>query len=186
MAGGRETESGKLSVALEEADVVSALRLHGRRSRKGWLFYIALSVAAVALGWGILATPGFPAFMSILAAIAIGSTAGWWATTIGFSFLIPWKVRRGIRRSGAALGTYDLSWDAEQVFFESPDTQSRKPWEQLPKWRQNKRVFLVYYNRRFFWIVPKRVFATEVERAQFETLLRDRIGPENRLRTETR
>jgi hypothetical protein len=175
-------DTGNIKVALEEADVIAAFRLHGRRSWKSWLFYLALSAVAVALGWWILASPQFPSFMNILGAIALGSTGGWWLTTIVFMLLLPYNLRRKIRKSGAGLGTYTLSWDAGHLCFENPDTRSRKAWDALVKWRQNKRVFLVYFSKRFFWIVPKRLFADEAERIAFAALLGDRIGPENRPR----
>lgn len=176
--------SGTLSVALEEADVIAAFRLHGRRSWKSWLFYTAISVVAAVLGGWILDSQGVPGLMNILAAIAIGSTGGWWLITIVFMLLLPFNLRRKIRKHGAGLGSYELSWDPEHFFFKNPDTQTRKAWDKLVKWRQNKRVFLVYFNRRFFWIVPKRLFADEAQRRDFEATLRERIGPENRPRAQ--
>lgn len=174
--------TGKIKVALEEADVIAAFRLHGRRSSESWLSYTIMSVVALGLGGWIFVSPQFPGFMEILGAIAIGATIGWWLMTLVLALLLPSKLRRRIRKSGAALGSYALSWDAEHFTFESPDSQSRKPWDELVKWRQNKRVFLVYFTSRLFWIVPKRLFADDGERSGFAALLRNRIGPENRPR----
>ncbi len=174
-----------MQVALEEADVIAAFRLHGRRSWKAWAFYVALSIAGLGLGWWIMASPRFPSFMTILGAIAVGSTGGWWLMTLGFALLLPFNLRRRIRKSGAALGSYEVSWDAEHFCFENPDTQSRRAWGKLVKWRQNKQVFLVYFTARLFWIVPKRLFADDRERRDFEALLEDSIGPENRPRPQS-
>jgi len=177
--------TGKMQVALQEADVIAAFKLHGRRSWKSWAFYGVLSVAGITLGWWIFASPRFPPFMNILGAIALGSTVGWWLMTVVFMLLLPFNLRRKIRKHGAGLGSYELSWDTEHFFFENLDTQSRRTWDKLVKWRQNKQVFLVYFTARVFWIVPKRLFADDGERRDFEALLKDRIGPENRPRPQS-
>ncbi len=175
-------DSAKLTVALEEADVVAAFRLHGRLSRESWLSYATMSVVALGLGIWILASPRFPGFMNILGAIAIGATAGWWVFTLASTLLLPRRLHRKIHRSGAALGTYELDWTEDAFVFENLDNRIRKPWGELVKWRQDKRVFLVYFTPRLFWIVPKRLFAGAGERESFAALLREKIGPENRTR----
>ncbi|MGH8128870.1 MAG: YcxB family protein, partial [Gammaproteobacteria bacterium] len=175
-------DAGRIQVALEKADVIAAFRLHGRRGWKAWSFYVALSVVGLGLGWWILASPLFTGFMNIFGVIVISSTVWWWLMTIAFMLLLPFNLRRRIHKSGAALGSYELSWDTQHFMFASPATQSRKTWQELVKWRQNKRVFLIYFSKRVFWIVPRRIFLNDVEQASFEVLLQDRIGPENRPR----
>ena len=89
-----------------------------------------------------------------------------------------------IRDRGKALGAYELDWDDTTLGFENPDTRTRKPWSELVKWRQDARVFLIYFTPRLFWIVPKRLFADTGERRAFEALLLEKIGPENRARRQ--
>lgn len=177
-------DSGKLQVALDEADVIAAFRLHGRRNRESWLSYAVISVVAVALGLWILDSPQFHGVMNVLGIIAIAATVGWWLFILVSALRLPSRLRRNIRARGAGLGSYDLSWNEEQFSFESPDSRSRKDWDELVKWRQNKRVFLVYFTPRLFWIVPKRLFAGERDREAFKALLKDKLGPENHPRPQ--
>lgn len=177
--------AGKIQIALEEADVIAAFRLHGRRNWKVWSFYVALSVVGIGLGCWILVSPLFVGFMNIFGIIVISSTAWWWLMTAAFMLLLPFNLRRRIHRNGAVLGSYKLSWDTQHFVFENPDIQTRKTWQKLVKWRQNQRVFLIYFSKRVFWIVPRRIFMNDVEQASFEVLLQDRIGPENRPRPTT-
>ena len=174
--------SGNLQVALDEADVIAAFRLHGRRSWESWLSYAVMSLLALALGTWILASAQFHGVMNILGALAIGSTGAWWLFIIVSALRLPARLRRNIRSRGATPGSYELAWNEEQFNFESPDSRSRKNWNELVTWRQNKRVFLVYFTPRLFWIVPKRLFADERDRDAFKALLRDKLGPENRPR----
>lgn len=144
--------------------------------------YAVMSLLALALGTWILASPRFRGVMDALGSLAIVSTAAWWLFILVSALRLPARLRRNIRSRGARPGSYELSWNDEQFSFESPDSRSRKDWDELVKWRQNKRVFLVYFTPRLFWIVPKRLFSGERDRDAFKALLKDKLGRENRPR----
>ena len=108
-------DSGNLQVALDEADVIAAFRLHGRRNRESWLSYTVISVVAVALGLWILVSPQFHGVMNVLGVIAIAATVGWWLFILVSALRLPSRLRRNIRARGAVLGSYDLNCSSFQL-----------------------------------------------------------------------
>ena len=69
----------------------------------------------------------------------------------------------------------DLTWDDDALSIRAPTWNLTSAWTDFLKWREGKDHYLLYLNSALFRIVPKRAFADDAARLDFERLMRDKI-----------
>lgn len=167
-----------ITVQLQEADYVAAVRLHRRWSTKMWILVLGSSLSYVVGGvlflifapasaamWGYILFVG-PAFVILLQA---------WMHFIW----IPRYVRRRFKEQKSLQRSYAISWNDEKLTVDGEDAHVGTPWSDYLKWRDSEQVFLIYHSRLLFRILPKRTFPDRASIADFSQLLQEKIGPQD-------
>ncbi len=178
MAG--QTAEFRLSVQ----DYAAANLLHARRN---WL---AIGVgSAVVVGFGLWNVPWHSSTFApgrmvealLLAALTMVSVLVFLAIVLVSGFLlqrllIPWQTRRFYQQHKSLQRPRKVSWDDDFLMTQSSEFNSRTPWTDFHKWRENKQVITLYVTDRMFHILPKRVL-DQSQLADIGRLVRRKIAP---------
>jgi len=89
--------------------------------------------------------------------------------------LLPRRVKRVYRQQRNLQRPYEVSWDDDHYSTRSEQGNARIPWNEFLKWRENKRLFLLYRSDVLFHMVPKAALSNE-QVADFSRLIRDKIA----------
>ena len=73
------------------------------------------------------------------------------------------------------LGERTLTFNAENVQIKSAVGETTLLWNGIKKWEQTPNLYLLYITHNSAHLIPKRVFSTEIERQEFETLLKTKV-----------
>lgn len=154
----------KFSYTLDEKEVVKAMQLHGKGTRKVLAVLVTLGLAIIAAG-----TVAGHVYLS-LAAVACGAL-GYFAVlhlTIPFNARKQFRENRAIRNEIAADATQD------GVSFKSDSGESRLQWSDIHRWKGGNGIYLLYVTSHMFHIVPARAIPAE---PQWVELLSTHVGP---------
>ena len=168
-----------IEVRLEEADVIAAYRLMGRRSRRQARPLIATSVILAAIVVALLVM--FPdarlAFArSPLLAGLLGAVLLLVGLLIALLAATPALIRRAARNTlkqhpGMAEPiAYTL--DDDRLGIRTAYSEAAYPWGKLHGWREDERIVLILLTRQQFYVVPK----VQVDADALDAL-RARLGP---------
>ena len=75
----------------------------------------------------------------------------------------------------AILGERTLTISTENVKIKSAVGETTLLWNGIKKWEQTPNLYLLYITHNSAHLIPKRVFSTEIERQEFETLLKTKV-----------
>ena len=73
------------------------------------------------------------------------------------------------------LGERTLTVSTENVKLKSAVGETTLLWNGIKKWEQTPNLYLLYITHNSAHLIPKRVFSTETERQEFETLLKTKV-----------
>jgi hypothetical protein len=85
--------------------------------------------------------------------------------------MIPYRTRRSFRQRKDFQRETSYRASESGVSIENENLKGIKPWSDYLKWKEGRKVFLLYLSDNMFQIVPKRFFGTESELAGFRALL---------------
>ena len=112
----------------------------------------------------------------------IGSLLNWGFWIVIFIALWAFIMKRmGVMSSikdqdrETILGERTLTFNAENVKIKSAVGETTLLWNGIKKWEQTPNLYLLYITHNSAHLIPKRVFATEIERQEFETLLKTKV-----------
>lgn len=95
-------------------------------------------------------------------------------TPLVFYFVTP---RTHFRREARFHNTYRLRFAEEGIEFKTEHVHSKLDWELYQQVWENKDFYLLSYGKRRFTIIPKRVFESAAQEAQFRNMLKRKITP---------
>jgi MFS family permease len=154
------------------ADLVSATWVHLRPRRSlaivgaGLLFALAWAIWAAFFGrfTNHQAWQGW-AFVGVLVYLIAAFGVG-----------IPYKCRRAYRQRKDLQRECSFAATDQGVGFSSDAMSGTKPWADYLKWKEGKRLFLLYMSDNLYQVIPKRFFASESEVDSFRETLRANIS----------
>lgn len=88
---------------------------------------------------------------------------------------VPWTARRAYRRGKLIRDPADVEWNERSLTIRTTALQSSIPWEDYVKWKENDRLFLLYFSDTLFQVLPKRIFGSRREQDTFRDHL-SRVG----------
>ncbi|MDH0897154.1 MULTISPECIES: YcxB family protein [unclassified Pseudomonas] len=154
----------KFCYTLDEKEVVKAMQLHGKGTRKVLAALIALGLAIIAAG----AVAGH--VYLALAAVACGAL-GYFAVLY---LTIPFNARKQFRENRAIRNEIAVDATQDGVSFKSDSGESRLQWSDIHRWKGGNGIYLLYVTSHMFHIVPARAIPAE---PQWVELLSTHVGP---------
>lgn len=169
-----------ITVHLQEADYLAAIRLHRRNSKQMlWMIGSILCYIAGGVLFAIFASPEDILWVYVLFGTAIFlALFVVWMHFIG----VPRGARRRFARQKGLNQQHAVSWNGEKLTIDGDDLHVGIPWAQFLKWTEDEQLFLLYSNRLLFRMIPKHAFPDQAAIADFSGLLREKIGPQGRIR----
>lgn len=142
-----ETITIHLQYTPPELRAATRFHLSGTARRK---IEIAAGALVFAMGTVFLAFQGYAhSFVALLfLAPLLLFTPAWLA----------WIAWLTYRKEPLFRDAFDLAFAEEGILYTSPKINSRMEWPIFKKWRENERMFLLYYGPNTFVTIPKRVF----------------------------
>jgi YcxB-like protein len=165
-----------IKYALLPADVLAAARLGFIRIYRKNLFRnaaIVIAIAAVISGAGeyldgfVLAS--FLEGFGILTAIYAGLFVI--LVPITWYILLPRRTKKTFRQMPAISLEQTLSWDDEAIMISSSHGQMRVPCKEFHRWAANDKQIIIYPADHVFYVLPRRIFASEQDFAALAELL---------------
>ena len=75
----------------------------------------------------------------------------------------------------AILGERTLTFDTEKIQVKNVISETTLLWNGIKRWEQTPNLYLLFITHNVAHLIPKRVFSTETERQEFETLLKTKV-----------
>lgn len=152
------------SYKLSEAEVVSAMKLHGKGSDFSLVVFVVVAISLVLIG-----------IFTKYTTIGFGAAAG---GIIGYFFMlmlvIPFNAKRQYRQHRALQNEITMMLLEQGINFKSKSGESKLQWSDIHRWKYAKGIYLLYITTNMFHIVPERVLSSETN---FNKLLGEHIGP---------
>lgn len=92
--------------------------------------------------------------------------------TDGFSKLVFWFA---IKRSKYACSPREWVISPDNVFVSFEKAESNIKWDYFRKWLENEETFVLLHDRRMYYALPKRFFASDAEIDRFRELLKEKV-----------
>lgn len=154
---------------ITEDDYVKAASLGARATKRqlvnfgGAALMLALVIVFGPAKWKIIGLFGL-----------IGGAVGYCAAL----FLVtPWNARKNYRKLNFGQHPLKLRFTGEEFAVESEGKAAQAKWEELPRWRENNDIILLYLAPRMYYLIPKRVARAGLDVEQIGRLLREKVGP---------
>ena len=167
-----------ITVQLQEADYLAAIRLHRRAAKK--LLWAAGSILCYLVGAGLfLIYARADEMYWVYVLFLLGSAAFMVLFTAWMHFIgIPRGARRRFAQQKALARECKISWNDEKLTLDGDDVHAGIPWTDFLKWREDEQLFLLYSSRLLFRMIPKRYFSDQAAVTDFARLLLEKIGPQ--------
>jgi hypothetical protein len=92
------------------------------------------------------------------------------------AILIPSKWKRIYNQQKLFEVTFDYEFTESSLCSTSELGNVSLPWGKFHKWKENKKMFIVYQSDVMFHLIPKRIFRTEEEISRLRDILSESIG----------
>jgi hypothetical protein len=92
-----------------------------------------------------------------------------------FIFL-PWLTKRQYKQHKLLHKPFEIEFTEQSIFSSSEYGNGSIPWTDFVKWRENKKMFLVYQSSSLMHIIPKRIFNNAEEEQTLRTYLTQALG----------
>jgi hypothetical protein len=170
-----------ITVQLQEADYVAAVRLHRRATKMNLWNAGAILCYLVGGGLFLIFSPADQAFWAYVIFLGGAFLAMFtvWMHFIG----IPRGVRRRFKQQKALQRPYTVDWNDEKLTVEGEDVHAGIRWSDFIRWREDEGLFLIYSNRILFRILPKRTFPDQTSIAELSRLLQAKVGPMGKMKS---
>jgi len=155
------------SYQLSESEVVNAMQLHGRGSKKTLAFLAMVGAALVLLG-------SFTTYKAIGLGGAIGGVVGYFAVLF---IAIPFNAKRQYKQHRALRNEITMIASEQGINFKSESGESKLQWDDIHKWKFSQGIYLLYITSNMFHMVPARALSDEGE---LDRLLSAHVGTETR------
>ncbi len=146
---------------LKEVDYVAAQFLHLRPKRVFAVIGLFLLCLVV---WAMVFAQSYW-FLLVLIYLAVF-----------FAFIIPFKAKRNFRQYKVLSEPLTMEVREDGLFFKRTNGEGLVPWSHIVKWKNNKKLAILYPARNLFYMVPNHFFASPVEFQEFVDTLKERLG----------
>ncbi|MGD0866682.1 MAG: YcxB family protein [Rhizomicrobium sp.] len=158
-------------IQLEPSDYLAASILHARRT---FLILPAVGLLLGVVGAARLLSPTEDGGQ--LGRMMIGSGGACLVVYLLSRFvLLRRRTRRIFRQQKGLQRPFEMDWSGDSLKLTTETGNNSLPWSHLLKWREGKRLFLLYLSDVMFYIVPKRAFPDEAAIDEFREVLRSKI-----------
>jgi hypothetical protein len=144
----------------ELSDFKKAQSLHARGGKVStWLGYGVIGIIAcmTLLGFVLVLIARFPWEFLTLPILLLAV----WAF---FQFvLIPYQLGRVFKQQKDLSAPFEIELTDEEFYFHNAFGNSRMPWGNFVKWKENADLLLLYRSDAAFHLVPKRLFSGSEE-----------------------
>lgn len=160
-----------ISGIISADDHLAAQRLHTRHQLRRVLSVMAAMLLVGLVLLFLLGTETRVFGVLLIAAvggglIGLGVTRAW---------ILPRKVRRLHAQQATLRHVVTYAWDETDIQVSWSGGQSRRPWSDFVRFRENAQVLLLYHNDMLFEVVPVAWFADAAQRDEFRRLA-SRVG----------
>lgn len=156
-------------------DYLAGVRLN-MRPRKTWAIAAIALLATGAVGVGSFrwrAVTGEMGWPELIVAALVAWLVLWlWV-------FLPRQVRKLYLQQRSLQEPFEAAFDAAGMRFNNARGDATLPWTDVHKWRESKRLFLIYQSDALFHLLPKRCFGSEAEQKDLRELLLAQVGPPN-------
>ena len=152
------------SYSLSEREVIKAMQLHGKGSRKNLVILALTGTLLFAIGFStghrVLSIGGL-----------IGGISGYYCVLF---LLIPFNAKKQYRQNRAVRNEISMQMEEQGITFKSESGESRLQWRDIHKWKFTPGVYILYITNNMFHIVPAKALPNE---QLFSGSLTEHIGP---------
>lgn len=162
-----------MQIRILAEDYLAAVRLNLRpRKARAIAGIVLLVVVAIAIGLLLLRIASGEAqwFDSILVAAVVWLVLWYWV-------FLPRQVRKLYSQQRSLQEPFEAAFDATGMRIDSERGNATLPWADVHKWRESKRIFLIYQSDALFHLLPKRCFGSEADQAELRDRLLAQVGP---------
>jgi hypothetical protein len=106
-------------------------------------------------------------------------TAGLGYFIVFFGWFIPFKTKKVYRQHTALQKPFTIEITEEWFRAHSEEGENRTQWSELHKWKEGKRLFLVYRADNVFHMIPKRLLKKPDEVNFFRAVLQKSMRKES-------
>lgn len=148
-----------LEVRLSREDALSAARLHHLAYVCGRFCAAIIATLALVLAVFIYVVAGANgAALKAAAFVALAIPAVLYGLLLVRHAILPVVlVRRQLRENKAVREVHLITWSERSYCVRSTKLQSNIPWDDYWRWRENRRVLLLYASSMQYQVVPKRL-----------------------------
>lgn len=154
------------SFALSEAEVVTAMKMHARGSKKTMVVLGLIVVTLLLIG-----------FFTAYKAMGFGFTLG---GIVGYFFLMlvltPFNAKRQYQQHRALRAEMTVTFSDTGIHIKSEPGESKLEWRDIHRWKYDKGIYLLYITSRMFHMIPARALVNE---AELQDLLETHVGANN-------
>lgn len=155
-----------------ESDYVSAQYLHSRARR----VFLAMGVVLLVLGLVITVSN----FLLWMDGSKSATDAAWFpllvVVVLGYIFVFrPWCFRWNYRKTPAMHEPISIDLGDGGMAYSSENGQGEIPWRLFIKWREGKKLFLIYSAPNLFHVVPKHLLPSD-DVDKLRALLSEKLG----------
>jgi YcxB-like protein len=158
-----------VSIRITANDYLKASYLHLRP--RPFLMFLALFVLALVLFVILVSVKSGQVVMPIAAGCLLLFYALW------LGVLLPTQARRVYGQSKLLQEPYEVLINEDGFETKSPYGGGKIPWNMFHKWKENRRMILVYQSELLFHMFPKRCFASESDFDKLREFLTKQLGP---------
>jgi hypothetical protein len=115
-------------------------------------------------------------FVSATLIVGCGVVGGCVGGELTRRVLVPWKSRRIYRQHIALQEPFELSWNEARMIFSGATGSSATPWSYYREVRDNDVVIILLLTDTMYHLVPKSVFQTAQETADFLLFAKSRMS----------
>ena len=95
---------------------------------------------------------------------------------IGYFLFLPWYFKRIYKQYKVINKPCEYEFTEYSFDRYSEYGNTTIPWGVFHKWRENKKVFLVYATSNLYYLIPKRIFNTVEEEQSLRDILTKALG----------
>ena len=146
---------------VSERDYVAAQFLHLRPRR----IFSIIGVVLVTL------------FLAVTIAMPSIYSFGVLSYLLGYFFIfIPWWAKKTYRQYKAASEPFSIELREKGLYFVRENAQGLIPWNEILKWKCNKKLLLLYPASSLFCVLPLSIFKSQDDTVAFQDELKKRVG----------
>lgn len=146
---------------IRESDYVRSQYLHIRPRP---VFAVIGALILTLFAWALIVSPSW--VMSGVAAYLV----------LWLLVFIPWRAKKSYRQYKALSEPVSVEVRDDGLFFKRENGEGLVPWSHIVKWRQGKKLLLLYPTSNIFHLVPSHFFQSHEAFMAFTEIVKGKVG----------